>query len=86
MPYIVEQEKVEMAKSKILVGYTFGLTYHILYMCIHPVEEEGEREEGKKGKLSAWFLSKETIQTTAGMAMGGRGSLPGSLSLSIFRV
>ena len=39
----------------------------------------GERGR-KKGKLSAWFLSKETIQTTAGMAMGGRGSLPGSLS------
>ena len=62
-----------MAKSKILVGYTLEL---------HPVEGEGEREEGKK--LSARFLSKETIQTTAGMAMGGRGSLPGSLSLSIF--
>ena len=49
-----------MAKSKILVGYTFGLTYYILYMFIHPVEEEGERGR-KKGKLSAWFLSKETI-------------------------
>ena len=54
---------------------------------MHSSSGGGGGERGrKKGKLSAWFLSKETIQTTAGMAMGGRGSLPGSLSLSIFRV
>ena len=59
-------------------------------MFIRPSSSGGGRGERgmKKGKLSAIirFLSKETIQTTAGMAMGGRGSLPGSLSLSIFRV
>ena len=57
-------------------------------MCIRASSSgggEGERER-KKGKLSVRFLSKETIQTTAGMAMSGRGFLPGSLSLSIFRV
>ena len=55
-----------MAKSKILVRYTFGLTYHILYMCIHPVKEEGEREEGKRGNYLLGFSLKKPFKPLPG--------------------